>query len=197
MAVDFGIFLDPLKFGDAVLGLGNPLSTPLLNVAYLWGAHFSASKDCAKYTPAILALSIRTAPESLASVHPHKVLHWIQTEVLLASYFFAEARILEAKYHTNAALSLALSSGLNKIRTSAPRGEADVLPPPADAKEEGERINGLWTVLTLNIALAAADSSPSSISYDASGTRIDAPWPLELENYNEVCVSLWSSLRLR
>lgn len=193
--------MDPLSFRDAVLGVGEPPSTALLNAAYLWGARLSESRDCATYAPAILALSIRTTSESLASSHPQKILHGIQAEVLLAYHFFADARILEAKYHTNAALALALSSGLSKIRTSTPTDQAteyialnqmNVLPPPKDAREEGERINAFWTVLTLNNVLAAADGSPSSISHHAHGMRIDTPWPLELEDYDDVRILLCS-----
>lgn len=208
MSAEFGFFLDPGRFRNAVFGTGEPTSTALLNVAHLWGARLSGSRNCAAYAPAILSLSIRVASENLASSQPQNILHGIQVEVLLAYYFFADARILESKYHMNAALSLALSSGLSKIRTP-PRfdqatriivpSETGVLPPPRDSTEEGERINAFWTVLTLNNALAATDGSPSSISYSAPGMRIDTPWPLELKDYNEVGVPLplRSFLRLR
>lgn len=187
-----GFFLDASRFQDSVLGnTRDPPSSALLNVAYLWGAQMSSSEGLVAYMPTLLSLSLRAISESLASSHPHKVLHGIQAEVLLAYYFLHNARILEAKYHTSAAVSLALVSGLGKIRTAdKSRDQVPViLPPPKDHLEEGERIHAFWTVLTLNNGLAAADGSPSNISYTAPGARIDTPWPLDLELYSEARLS--------
>lgn len=196
-STELGFFLDISRFRTSVFGTNSEPPSPfLLNTAYLWGVHLSGSEEWAAYAPAFLSLSVRSAAESLASSHPQKILHGIQAEVLLTYYFLCNVRILEAKYHASAAVSLAISSGLGRMRTTEQSsdyitslGELGILPPPQDPIEEGERIHGFWTVLTLNNVLAGADGSPSNISYSDPGARIDTPWPLDLEQYSEVSTS--------
>lgn len=191
---EFGFFLSVPKFRDAVLGFTSYAPSPaLLSTVYLWGVHLSESDHFAQYESAFLSLSLRSTAENLSGAHPQKIVHGIQAEILLAYYFLRSGRVMEAKYHTSAAVSLALSSGLGRIRTADQSsdllghlGPPTVLPPPLDPMEEGERIHGLWAVLTLNNTLAAADRSPSNISYTSPGARIDTPWPLDLEMYSEV-----------
>lgn len=194
---EFCFFLNISKFRDAATGVTGPLPSPaLLSAVYLWGVHLSKTEDFGRYEAAFLSLSLRNTADGLSGGHPDKVLHGIQAELLLAQYFLRNARIPEAKYHTTAAASLALSFGLGKIRTTDQSidhgqfGSRDILPSPSDAMEEGERIRAFWAVMTLNSVLSAADGSPSSISYIAPGTRIDTPWPLDSEHYSEVASHL-------
>ncbi|KAE9382660.1 hypothetical protein BT96DRAFT_790905, partial [Gymnopus androsaceus JB14] len=99
----------------------------------------------------------------------------------LANYFYFAGRILEGKYHTTAAASLVLSSGIHKIRTSSPDASGylnlNPLAEPRDAIEEGERINAFWTVLTLDAFWNTVHGVPSSIPYTTPMARVDTPWP--------------------
>ncbi|KAL0563296.1 hypothetical protein V5O48_018775, partial [Marasmius crinis-equi] len=81
------------------------------------------------------------------------------------------------------ALSLVIAARLHTIR-SADGTWPSCLLPPADAIEEGERINAFWTVLSMNNCWTAIDSSPSSMMYtDEPGMRIDTPWPEDTDTY--------------
>lgn len=141
-------------------------------------------------------------------------LHAMQAEVLLAIYFFCLGRYLEGRYHANAAVSLAVSCGLHRIKPellfSSPAqavpgsfsafttfaalgaiGELGLfdLAPPADVIELGERINAFWAVFCVDKCWSTAVGSPSFLVDDAtSGTRIETPWPLNSEDYEMVCV---------
>ena len=56
-----------------------------------------------------------------------------------------------------------------------------------DSIEEGERIDAFWQVYILDKAWAVALKSPSSISEDGLwGTQIDTPWPLRMQEYEQV-----------
>ncbi|KAJ7434675.1 hypothetical protein FB451DRAFT_1571872 [Mycena latifolia] len=182
----FGFFLDTQAFHDAVTSPnGRNLPSVLLNVMHLWGVHLSQDQRITAYEPAFLAHALRSTASSLVGSHPRTVLHSIQASVLLAYYFIRNARFLEGKYHTSAAVSIAISAGLHRIRGAqggaSPTPEA--LPPPTDPLEEGERINAFWSVLTLNNCWASMDGSPSNVAYGAAGLKIDTPWPLEPRHY--------------
>jgi hypothetical protein len=121
--------------------------------------------------------------------------------VLLATYFFRNGRFLEARYHATGAVSLAISSGMHKIRSSRAgclatiavlvKTEVTMLAPRDDI-EEGERINGFWTACSLlkNLAVALDPPSNSCVVFEGFGMdNIDTPWPLDMESYEAVRIS--------
>jgi hypothetical protein len=153
---------------------------------YLWGVHLSNDARITVYEPAFLAHALRSTAGSLAGTHPRTVLHSAQASVLLAHYFLRNARALEGRYHTSAAVATALSAGLNLVRGRSRPPTAETLPPSSDAMEEGERIGAFWRVLTLNNCWAGVDGAPSNVTYGPNGLTIDTPWPLEARDYVEV-----------
>ncbi|KAJ7625939.1 Zn(2)-Cys(6) binuclear cluster domain-containing protein [Roridomyces roridus] len=188
----FGFFLDTQAFHDSIThSQGRDLPPVLLNVMYLWGVHLSQDARIKAYEATFLALALRSTAGSLSGTHPRTILHSLQASVLLAYYFIRNARFVEGKYHTSAAVSIAVSSGLQQIRAPQRHGSgltvgmgAPALRPPRDAGEEGERISAFWTVLTLNNCWAGTDGSPSNVSYEgSSGLKIDTPWPLDRDDY--------------
>ncbi|KAF7348788.1 Zn(2)-C6 fungal-type domain-containing protein [Mycena venus] len=185
-AACFGFFLDTQAFHDAVTSSnGRTLPPVLLNVLYLWGVHLSNDARITVYEPAFLAHALRSTAGSLAGTHPRTVLHSAQASVLLAYYFLRNARALEGRYHISAAVATVLSAGLHLIRGRSRPPTAEVLPPPGDAVEEGERIGAFWSVLTLNNVFASSDGAPSNVTYGPEGLTIDTPWPLEARDYVE------------
>lgn len=169
-------------------------SPALLSTVYLWGVHLSQVEAFTAHEQVFVSRALHQTANALASVHPHKVIHGIQAEVLLALYFFRAGRFLEGNYHASAAVSLTVSARLHKLRSvHRTNASADVLgamstvlPPPADGIEEGERITGFWTVYTLNTCWSAAFRMPPNVAFDAPGEQIDTPWPLELDQYERV-----------
>ncbi|KAJ6564874.1 hypothetical protein DFH09DRAFT_1278740 [Mycena vulgaris] len=185
-ATCFGFFLDAQAFHDAVTSPnGRNLPPVLLNVLYLWAVHLSKDERITGYEPAFLAHALRSTASSLNGTHPCTVLHSVQASVLLAFYFTRNARLLEGKYHTSAAASIVISAGLHRIRGAPGGATTEALPPPSDAREEGERISAFWEVLTLDNCWAGMDGSPSNIAYGPAGVKIDTPWPFETCDYVE------------
>ena len=170
-------------------------SPALLSTVYLWGLHLSRSEALQGHEPTFLSRALRQTSNGLTGSHPQQVLHTLQAEILLAYYFLRNGRFLEGKYHSSAAASLVISSGLNEIRTSRYASSSSnilgnrspPLPPPRDAVDEGERINGFWTTLVLDKCWSVALSSPSNFTdSERLGTQIDTPWPLENSGYEQV-----------
>ncbi len=133
------------------------------------------------------------------------VMDTIQAAVLLSRYFFSIGRLHEASYYSNAAASLTIQSGLHQINSSlaiaisqqqqvpafaglsAVYSSALRLPPPQDGIELGERINLFWQVFVLDRLLSVAlRRSPTIIDDDSVETRIDTPWPEDVEEYEHV-----------
>lgn len=199
--MDVGFFLNVPRFQNSAL-LPLPLghfSRPfpgLLSTVYLLGVHLSGDPN--NEESVYLSRALHQAANTLSSSHPHRIIHAIQTEILLSVYFFRTGRILEGKYHTCASVSLALGSGLNKIRALPTasgnsgsflhRINADkpVLGPPSDLIEEGERINAFWMAFTLSNCWEVAVGSLSSMVFDYNGSTIDVPWPLDMVAYEQV-----------
>ncbi|KAJ7914466.1 hypothetical protein B0H13DRAFT_2461358 [Mycena leptocephala] len=189
----FGFFLNVHNFRESGMGRsGQRPAAVLLHIVSLWAIHLSGSDEFTAHEARYLSRALRTAVETLSGTqnntssgtHYGTVLHTIQAEVLLASYFFRNTRFLEGKYHLSAAVSLVISSGLHRIRSSAPGGPSGTafhaLVSPRDPMEECERIAALWTVVTLDSCWTTADGSPSNISYTDPNARIDTPWPLDI-----------------
>ncbi|KAJ7186533.1 hypothetical protein C8R46DRAFT_1273187 [Mycena filopes] len=188
-AGSFGFFLDTQAFHDAVTQPDSAHRLPpvLLNVMYLWGVHLARDPRITAYEPAFLAHALRSTASSLSGTHPRTILHSLQASVLLAYYFLRNARFLEGRYHTSAAVSIALSAGLHRKRGPQDGGRplGDALPQPRDAVEEGERIGAFWSVLNLNNCWAGMDGAPSNVVYGDSGPEIHTPWPLDAAAYVE------------
>ncbi|KAF7314584.1 Fungal-trans domain-containing protein [Mycena kentingensis (nom. inval.)] len=219
----FGFFLRIQTFRVSALGRTGARPSPaLMHAVYLWAVHLCGRPNLtAMYEATYLSRALRSVVVSLSSgssgsagsggghntpTHTHgqppsmistsAIIQTIQAEVLLAHYFFRTTRFLEGKYHLSAAMSLVLSSGLHRLRSSESAGAsggwlgttAPILAPPQDAVEDMERIAAFWTVLTMNNCWTTADGSASNIAYstlcanEAPEARIDTPWPVELNS---------------
>ncbi|TBU47486.1 hypothetical protein BD309DRAFT_988049 [Dichomitus squalens] len=189
-ATEFGFFLDISRFLDKVFTHSPSRSQSmgiLLKVIYLIGAKLSNVPQMLAQEQAYLTRALQVLPTALPE-DPRSAIYVMQAEVLLANYFFNNNRQLEGVYHTNAAVSIAMASKLHIIRSAGRSRSGDSstyrLPPPADALEEGERINGFWTVFVMDRCWAVASgSTPAFTDDEASGTQIDTPWPMELSRY--------------
>ncbi|KZT10443.1 uncharacterized protein LAESUDRAFT_425502 [Laetiporus sulphureus 93-53] len=188
-ASQVGFFLHPARFIARATGPHAFTFAPaLLSTVCLWGAHFSRDPALRAHEPVFLHRAVHSVTAALSQAPAHDLIHAIQAEVLLAHYFFAEDRLPEGRYHCNAAVALVLSCRLNKLHAVPnPVSAAAVtrgveLSPPADAMEEGERINAFWSVFVLDKSWAATVGSPSHFngSHDA---QVDTPWPHDIKEY--------------
>jgi hypothetical protein len=190
-ASQFGFFLNVPLFRSSLVLPFRP--TPaLLSVVYLWGIHLSRSDALREHESTFRSRAVQHTANALSDTHPQQLLHALQAEILLAYYFLRNGRFVEGKYHSSAAASLAISGGLNKIRSArdsvSVAGDRSLsLPPPRDSVDEGERINGFWAALVLDKCWSVALGSPSNFTDDQMlGTRIDTPWPLDNSGYEQV-----------
>ncbi|PPQ73276.1 hypothetical protein CVT24_009931 [Panaeolus cyanescens] len=192
---EFGFFLSVRRIHRAMVdpsppGHPNRPAPALIFAIYLWAIHISTDPAIKSNEGSYLTRAIQEAATGLSVDHPAKIMHSIQAEVLLSSYFFANGRFFEGKYHVANAVSTALSAGLHKIRSANGGSRSSTPPPlapPRDATEEGERIIGAWTVFTLDKAWAVAlEHAPNfEHSDNPMSTKVDTPWPLEMEQFEQ------------
>lgn len=185
-------FLDAVYMADAALRRSR-LSPCLLDAALLWGSRLSTNASIRAYETKLLARAVQSISDALPQVASlqHNAVHIIQAEVLLSNYFFCQNRYLEGTYHCSAAVALAMSCKVNRIRSSTADVEsADTarptsfnLPPPVDAVEEGERICAFWSVYTLDRSWSVAQGAVANDVF--GGVQVDTPWPVEMSVYEE------------
>ena len=197
-----GFFLNVGKFVGYVRGpLGasgqRPLLDVLISVICLWGSRFSSNVAIQARQDQLLGNAVRQVTDALSLVNSevptHDVISFIQAEVLLSNYFFTYGRLLEGRYYSSAAITLALSYKLNmKPRDAGSPASPTLLsalPPPEDPIEVGERVNAFWTAHALYKAWAVALESPSAVwaGEGSFGAQVEISWPLSMDACEKVC----------
>ncbi|KAJ6448335.1 hypothetical protein C8R45DRAFT_948019 [Mycena sanguinolenta] len=157
----FGFFLNIHRFQEATNGRSGQRPAPvLLDAVNLWAMHLSASGDFSTYEAGYLSRALGSMVNAMAGTHSsNTVLPIIQ----------AECR-----------RSLVISSELHRIRSTELNAATFRTPPPRASMEEYERISGFWTVVILDNCFTTANGLPSNISHTDPNTRIDSPWPLDI-----------------
>lgn len=191
-----GFFLNVPRFVNSFYATTANLrpSPALLNTIYLWGLKLSSVESFAAYETVFLSRAIQSVAGALGATHPHKAKHALQAELLLSNYFFWTGRFLEGKYHCDAAVSIAISIGSHRTRSSQ-------LPNPnpgtTDPVEEGERISAFWSVFLNDRTWGVAMNVPSGMpDQKAPNARIDVPWPLDMTQYERVRILILLCPRL-
>jgi hypothetical protein len=197
-ANEFGFFLHQRRFLEAALlplPMGNPArpSPALLNASYLWGIHLMQSDAYAYLEPIFLsralmncATAINTSGRGSLEISPQRLVHAVQAEVLLSTYFLRRGRILEGRYHLAAAAAIVLGCRLHR----APRPETQdiyglpqiTLPEPTDSIEGGERIGAFWTVCSMNHSWGVV----MGLTTGHAQSQVEIPWPLDSIQYDHV-----------
>ncbi|KAK0493296.1 hypothetical protein EDD18DRAFT_1108087 [Armillaria luteobubalina] len=190
-ASEYGFFMNASRFRSAALDPSAYYTRPLpalMTTVYLLGIALSHTPSLTMHEKTFLERAQVDVSSALSSnYHPQRFVQTIQAEVLLAHYFLSSGRFLEGKYHVTTAVSLVLSTGLNKVRSdrNTSTGQTPVLRAPRDAIEEGERVDACWTVLILDKSWAVALASvPNAVCpSEIVGLQLDTPWPLEVQDY--------------
>lgn len=185
----------------------------LLSTVYAWGAALTDNPDLKQNSEGYVKRATQLVSAALrggGNLSRTNVVHVIQSEVLLASYFFNSGMFVEGRQHVATAVSLVLSHGLHKIASHTlsdpslmhlvPAADMEMsLPPAVDRIEEGERICAFWQVYILDKTWSAVLGRPSLLVENGTvSSSVDTPWPLATEQYVEVCfdVSTPSGTRL-
>ncbi|KAJ7311004.1 hypothetical protein DFH08DRAFT_455474 [Mycena albidolilacea] len=177
-------FLDSPQFQHTAL-LPDLFPHSLLVAVALWATHVSANPlDESVYSQEkLLARTVHHVAQDIAAggALPQRILHMIQTEILLSLYYLDHGRLLEANYHCAGATSLAFISGLHQLGASLQNVvvQGENISIPLDAILRMEMINAFWSVLLINNYCVAASNTPSSMPYDAP---ISTPWPTHFPN---------------
>ncbi|KAJ7921503.1 hypothetical protein B0H13DRAFT_2416065 [Mycena leptocephala] len=149
-ASEFGFFLDWNRFIQSalhsILSDGTMRTSALLNAIYMWGAHLSSDGQRELY------FKHKALSFAASELTPKSFLHTIQAEVLLSHFFFRTGHFLEARAHTAPQLHWLSEAACTKFEND----QGIHLRAPADAIEEGERINGFWAVFVLQKNLSVA-----------------------------------------
>ncbi|KAI9063679.1 hypothetical protein FKP32DRAFT_1650862 [Trametes sanguinea] len=189
-ASQLGFFLNPTRFVQAISvphgGPGTPCEA-LINTVYLWGSRLSGSSALRAREADFCAKAVQTSSGTsllAQSVAPDSgVLYRIQTEVLLAFYFMSSARALEAKYHSVAAIALAMGSNYHQL-DAVGLARAGV-----DPVSIGEKIHAFWTVFAMDKGCASTmNTSPSICQRGRARVVVTTPWPLPIEAYEQGAV---------
>ncbi|PSR71038.1 hypothetical protein PHLCEN_2v13086 [Hermanssonia centrifuga] len=195
----FGFFLDPARFLNSLSApsAARPLPPSVLrNAVYLWGIHLSQDPQYTVREPIFLGRTLRSVHIALSTAQEQQqnTLHVLQAEILLANYFFHNNRLLEAKFHSSASVSLAFMCNLHQIMSRQPAtGTYNFLspgpawiPPATDAVDEAERIQAWWTTFILDKSWVVALGAPAMINESQEPvTMVDTPWPLTMELYSQ------------
>ncbi|KAJ3826772.1 Zn(2)-Cys(6) binuclear cluster domain-containing protein [Lentinula raphanica] len=158
----FGFFLNIRRFISTTtlpLTLGD-YSRPcpgLICVIYLIGLHLSGASEDEE--SAFLSRALLHVSNVLSASHPLRLIHGTQAEILLSSMSPFVPNVM----------------GL----------DGPSLPEPKDLIDEGERINAFWTVFTMCNCWGVGVGGFSSMMFESYGSRIDTPWPLDMEDYEE------------
>ncbi|KAJ7358122.1 hypothetical protein DFH08DRAFT_1042966 [Mycena albidolilacea] len=177
-------FLDPTQFQQTAL-LPDLLPRSLIVAVALWATHVSENPRAESTYPEeeLLARTVHHVARDIATgdALPQRMLHMIQTEVLLSLYYLDYGRLLEANYHRAGATSLVFISGLHQFGTSSQNlvVQGGHIPIQMGASLRMEMINAFWSVLLINNYCVAASNTPSSMPYDAP---ITTPWPTDFPN---------------
>lgn len=185
-AAEFGFFLNTERFQQSVYPTSVDTVEPLpalLAAVCLWGTHLSNVEELSRQEPTYLTQVLNNLATSLTQDHPRKVIHTIQAEVLLSTYFFRMQRPLEGQYHVGAAGALALSAQLHKAGSSF-GGASNHLGLSLDAVQEEERIRAFWEVYNLSVCWSTNGGFTSNIGAD-NIAQIDTPWPSDNLSLND------------
>lgn len=180
-----GFFLDSGRFaqsfyGPEPFGHNSRPSRTLLSAVYLTSIAFSGNATITTHEPIFLSRALYYASQAPSCTHPSNAKHGLQAEILIANYFFSRGLIQEGKTHINTAMLISVVHRAHKICRISNVDRIEVI-------EQWERVKGFWSAYLLDKAWSIAGGLPSS-SPDGltEETRIDAPWPLELQQFKSV-----------
>lgn len=158
-------------------------SPALVSAIYLWGIVISGSPALINYQSVFLSRAIYHSTTSGQTLHPPLTRHTVQAELLITCYLFHIGLGAEGKAHSDAALRLALSENIHKVRGT----EIPNLSSLTDSIDLGERMNAAWMSFLTDACISSIHGFPTALpNQDDEQGRIDMPWPLDMAQYDKV-----------
>lgn len=183
-----GVFLHPDRLStsfyiSASFGDSSRPSPALISAIYLWGIVISNSPALTSHQSVFLSRAIYYASASGQSSYPSLAKHIVQAELLIVFYFMYLGLSVEGKEHSDAALRLALSENIHKVRGK----DIPKLSSSIDAIEHGEDMNAAWMSFLTDTCISCLRGLPSACpNQDDEEGKIDMPWPLDMAQYDKV-----------
>jgi len=182
---------------------------------FLLAAKFSANPSLRQFESRFMART--TEAIAVALERSDRLVNVVQAQCLMAFYLYSSGRLLEGFMHSSAAARLAIGLDLHKIVSLDPKNpnstnaasqdperekqqasvanpatssQLNILPPPVDMVELGERINAFWMAFNVDRAWAVATGMPIAFSDgEHVRTQIETVWPRSMADYENGTVS--------
>jgi hypothetical protein len=145
------------------------LRQPLLDAVLLWGCRLQGTPACSMLEPDLLSKALDSISESLSD--SELLMDVLQATVLVATYYYSSGRLLEGKYHADAAAALVVALDMHQIPGD---GEQFAF---LEAQGSPRSLGVFWNVFELGCwSVATGAHPPLLISQDPRGL-VRAPWP--------------------
>ena len=180
-----GFFLDLDRFSQSFyvpepFGHHSRPSRALLSAVYLTCVALSGNATLTAHEPVFLSRALHYATDAPSCTHPSAAKHALQAEILIANYFFLRGHISAGKSHIDTAMLISIVHRAHKIQKVSNLEGVQVI-------EQWERVKGFWLAYffdkTWSIAGGSTSTSPDGFTEE---TRVDAPWPLEPQQFKNV-----------
>ncbi|EIW74600.1 hypothetical protein CONPUDRAFT_77886 [Coniophora puteana RWD-64-598 SS2] len=134
---EFGFFVDICQELDvSTYDPTHPSKAMLSTIVVLWAVHMTYPDEPLTQEPALLRRAKQQLSNLAHRITPDSLLYILQAELCLAYYFIRNARWFEARYHSNAAISLVVDLNLHRGRSMSPYTSTPVLSCPVETYRE-------------------------------------------------------------
>lgn len=159
----------------------------LVNAVYLWGTYISSMNNeiSIQAQRAYFDRFTKYSQMQLGNQSQMRNLQIVQAEVLVSTYLFAVGRNLEAGYHINAAVRLAMSFGMHQLSLRGPQ-QMKVSMSNVPSIEDAERVAVFWMVYFLDQVWAITNVQPAMLRTGDPSLEITTPWPISPGEYGVV-----------
>lgn len=156
------------------LPVDDPLCTQpaLVNAIFLWALRFSQRPQLMQLDSIYLGRTIAALPTSLGIQNARTVIQTIQAEILVSQHLYRSNRLLEGKYHADAAMSLTLGNQLHMIDANSPSR------PDLGGITREEVIRIFWTAFTLDKCWSVVLGTSPVFPEDYFSSSVSTPLPL-------------------
>ncbi|KDQ07250.1 hypothetical protein BOTBODRAFT_613327 [Botryobasidium botryosum FD-172 SS1] len=160
---------------------------PVLVNAILLNGCLYAEDGFRQYEPLFANRIRRHLQQSLAYVEG--LFDSVRALALFGCYLYSKNRVVEGHYYISSAMSLAITCGLNTIKSldldTQPMN--NMLKPAKDLVELGDRINTFWMLFSMDRIGTLFDGG---VSRGPADEEISTIWPSPSEYYEDNCVLL-------
>jgi hypothetical protein len=156
----------------------NPLVPPVFNAAALWGYHLQGGADISLQK----ALLSQVLDEIMSSLAKSELAHEVIVATsLVALHLYTNGRLLEGKYHADAAASLCVASGLHQLPPPTSGSRLSPTCPSGPSDSDQQRI--FWNTFELGCWSIITGTHNPLLSHGDFKNTISTPWIAEVSYF--------------